>query len=153
MVGHGAKFGHKKDQAISALLFHKNLEAAARAVGISVNTLQRWTKDPEFDAAYRKARQAAFCKSIEKLQEASGAAASTVLRIMLDAKVPAGIRLRAAEIVLSQGAKAMDFGNIEARVTESERAGSPQPTNKRGGRLSLVEQRNPAQLPRSGDTA
>jgi hypothetical protein len=44
MLGHGAKPDHKKEQAISALLFHKNVEPAARAEGISANTLQRWTK-------------------------------------------------------------------------------------------------------------
>ena len=54
MLGHGAKFSHRKEQVIAALLLHKNLDAAARAVGISVNTLRRWMKDPEFDSAYRE---------------------------------------------------------------------------------------------------
>ena len=33
MLGHGAKFDHKKEQAIAALLSHRNVEEAARAVG------------------------------------------------------------------------------------------------------------------------
>jgi hypothetical protein len=78
MLGHGAKFGHKKEQAIAALLFHKKVEAASRAVGISANTLQRWTKNPEFEAAYREARRTAFCQSIARLQDASGAAESGI---------------------------------------------------------------------------
>ena len=53
MIGHGAKFGRKMEQAIAALLSHRSLEAAAREVGVSVNTLQRWMNDPEFDRAYR----------------------------------------------------------------------------------------------------
>jgi len=32
MLGHGAKFGHKQEQAISALLAHRNVDEAARAV-------------------------------------------------------------------------------------------------------------------------
>ena len=60
MLGHGAKFGHKKEQAIAALLSHRNVEEAARAIRISANTLQRWIKEPEFDAAYREARRTAF---------------------------------------------------------------------------------------------
>jgi hypothetical protein len=128
MLGHGAKFGHKKEQAIAALLFHKNVEAAARAVGISANTLQRWTKDPEFEAAYREARRAAFCQSIARLQDASGAAVATVLKIMLDSKVSAGTRLRAAEVVL---AKAMEIEDIESSVSELERAGSAQRSRNR----------------------
>src|ERR1022692_1600061 len=57
MVGHGTKFGRKKEQAITALLSHRSMEEAARAAGIGVNTLLRWMKEPEFDQAYRKARR------------------------------------------------------------------------------------------------
>src|ERR1017187_1478055 len=76
MVGHGAKFGHKVEQAIAALLSHRNVEEAARAVGISANTLLRWLKEPEFEAACREARRTAFSQSIARLQDASGAAVS-----------------------------------------------------------------------------
>ena len=86
MLGHGAKFDHKKEQAIAALLSHRNVEEAARAVGISSNILLRWTKEPEFDAAYREARRTASCQSIARLQDASGAAVTTVLKIMLDSR-------------------------------------------------------------------
>ena len=122
MLGHGAKFGHKKEQAIAALLSHSNMEAEARAVGISANTLQRWTQEPEFDAAYRETRRTAFSQSIARLQDASGAAATTLLKIMLDVNTPAGIRLRAAEIVLGQGAKSIEIEDIVSRVSELERA-------------------------------
>ena len=122
MLGHGAKFGPKMEQAIAALLCHRNVEAAARAVGVSANTLLRWAKEPEFDAAYREARRAAFCQSIAPLQQASSAAVTTVLKIMLDTNAPAGTRLRAAEIVLGQTAKSIEIEDIEARVVELERA-------------------------------
>ena len=45
MTGHGAKFGRKKEEAIAALLTHRNVEEAARAVGISTPTLIRWQKE------------------------------------------------------------------------------------------------------------
>jgi hypothetical protein len=32
MLGHGAEFGHKREQAIAALLSHRNVDEAARAV-------------------------------------------------------------------------------------------------------------------------
>jgi transposase-like protein len=122
MVGHGAKFGHKMEQAIAALLSHRNVEEAARAIGISANTLLRWTKEPEFEAACREARRTAFSHSIVRLQDAAGAAVTTVLKIMLDLKAPAGTRLRAAEVVLEQATKAIETESIEARVAELERA-------------------------------
>jgi hypothetical protein len=121
MTGHGAKFTHKMEQAIAALLTYKNVEAAARAVGISPNTLQRWSKESEFEAAYQEARRAAFSHSIGRLQDAAGAAVSTVLKIMLDPKASPGTRLRAAEVVLVQGSKAAEIADILARVAELER--------------------------------
>ena len=137
MLGHGAKFDHKKEQAIAALMSHINVEAAARAVGISSNTLLRWTKDPEFDAAYREARRTASRQSIARLQDASGAAVTTVLKIMLDSKVSAGTRLRAAEIVLAQTAKAIEIEDIDVRVAELERAaGSANRSRKRSAILT-----------------
>jgi hypothetical protein len=137
MVGHGAKFGHKKEQAIAALLSHRNAEEAARAVGISPNTLLRWTKEPEFDAAYREARRIAFWQSLARLQDASNAAVTTVLKVMLDSNVPAGTRLRAAEVVLSQGTKVNEMEEIESRVMELEHAaGSARTPRKRSAILT-----------------
>src|ERR1700720_5018351 len=135
MLGHGAKFGRKKEQAITALLTHRNVEDAARAVGISSNTLLRWTKEPEFDAAYREARRTASCQSIARLQDASGAAVTTVLKIMLDTNAPAGTRLRAAEVVLERGAQAMEMEDLEARLVALERAAN---SAKRSRRRSAI---------------
>jgi hypothetical protein len=62
-----------------------------------------------------------LAQAIARLQEASGAAATTMLKIMLDPNVPAGIRLRAAEVVLEQAAKASEFEDLEDRVAKLER--------------------------------
>jgi hypothetical protein len=122
MKGHGAKFGRKKEEAIAALLSQPNLEAAARATGIGTTTLLRWQKDPEFDAAYRAARRAAFGQSIARLQQGSSAAATTMLKMMIDPSTPASVRVRAAECVLNHAVKAIEIEDIEARVAELERA-------------------------------
>jgi hypothetical protein len=122
MTGHGAKFGRKKEAAIVALLTHRNIEEAADAVKISVKTLLRWMKEPDFDAAYRAARRLAFGQSISRLQQASTAAVTTVLKLMVDQNAPASTRLRAADIVLDRTAKAIEIEDIEARVAELERA-------------------------------
>jgi len=58
MKGHGTKFGRKKEAAVVALLTHRNIDEAAKAVGVAPNTLLNWMKDREFAAAYRKARSA-----------------------------------------------------------------------------------------------
>ena len=122
MTGHGAKFGRKKEEAIAALLTHRSLEEAARAVGVATKTLLRWLKEPEFDTAYRAARRAAFSQTNARIQQASGAAAATMLKLMVDSTAPASVRLRAAECVLNHAARAIEIEDIEARVAELERA-------------------------------
>ena len=122
MLGHGTKFGRKKEEAIAALLTQRNVEEAAKSIGIVPNTLLRWMKEPEFDADYREARRAAFSQSIARLQQASSAAATTLLKVMLDPNSPASTRVRAADSVLGHAAKAIEIDDIEARVTALEEA-------------------------------
>jgi hypothetical protein len=123
MTGHGSKFGRKKEEAIAALLVQRNLEDAARAVGISPKTLLRWMKEPEFDAAYREARRSAFGQAVARLQQGASAAATTLLKTMIEPNTPASVRVRAAECVLNHAMKAIEIEDIEARVAELERAG------------------------------
>jgi hypothetical protein len=121
MKGHGSRFGKKIEEAVMAMLTHRNLEDAAKAVGIGEATLLRWQKQPEFQLAFREARRAVFSQAIARMQQASNAAVSTMLKIMVDANAAPSTRLRAADNVLSYGLKAIEFEDIEVRVAELER--------------------------------
>jgi transposase-like protein len=131
MVGHGSKFGRKKEEAIAALLTQRNIEEAAKSIGVGANTLLRWMKDPEFTRAYREARRQAVGQSIARLQQATSAAAATLMKIMVDQNAPASTRVRAADSIFNHAAKAIEIEDIDARVTELERAAG---TQKPGGR-------------------
>ena len=122
MLGHGEKFGRKKEEAIVALLTHRSLDEAARASGIATKTLLRWMQVPEFEDAYRKARRDAFSQCVARLQQASSAAVSTLLKVMVDPNSPASTRVRAADSVLSHSAKAIELEDVEVRVTALEQA-------------------------------
>ena len=122
MKGHGAKFGRKREEAIAALLGQRNIDEAAKSISVASNTLLKWMKEPEFQAAYREARRAAFGQAVARLQQASGAAVSTLLKIMVDANAPHSTRVRAADSVLDHSAKAIEIEDIEARVTELEQS-------------------------------
>jgi len=122
MKGHGTKFNRKMEAAIVALLTQKNQEEAARTAGISTATLLRWQKLPEFQKAYLQARRAAHGQSIARLQQATGAAVSTLLKVMVDAGTPASTKVRAADSVLDHSAKSIELEDIEARIAELERA-------------------------------
>ena len=122
MLGHGTKFGLKKEQAIVALLSHRTIEEAAHAIGIVPNTLLRWMKEPEFDAAYRAAKRAAFGQSIARLHYLSSAAVSTLGKVMLDPATPPATKVRAADSILNHTIKAIETEDIEGRLAELERA-------------------------------
>jgi hypothetical protein len=122
MTGHGAKFGRKKEEAIVALLTTRTTEEAARAVNVTAKTILRWQKEPEFDAAFRAAKRAAFGQSIARLHYLSSAAVSTLGKVMLDAATPPATKVRAADSILDHTAKAIEIEDIEARLSELERA-------------------------------
>jgi len=122
MKGHGSKFGRKKEEAIVALLTQRNIDEAARSIDVATNTLLKWMKLPEFQAAYREARRAAHGQSIARLQQAASAAVSTLLKVMVDAGTPASTKVRAADSVLNHSAKAIEIEDIEVRVAELEAA-------------------------------
>jgi hypothetical protein len=122
MKGHGTQFNRKMDEAIAALLTQRNTEEAAKLVGISPSTLLSWMKQPEFDEAYRQARRAAFGQSISRLQQAAGAAVTTLLKVMIDPNSPASTRVRAADSVLDHAAKAIEIEDIQVRLAALEQS-------------------------------
>ncbi len=122
MVTAASKFTRKKEEAIAALD-----DAAERRRGLSC--CGYWTPNapsldevPEFQDAYREARRAAFVQSVSRLQHASSAAVSTLLKVMVDLNAPASCRVRAADSVLDHTLKAIEIEDVEARVAALERA-------------------------------
>ena len=120
----GGQLGRKKEEAIVALLSQRSVDEAARLVGVTPRTLYRWMKEPEFDAAYRAAKRAAFGQSIARLHHLSSAAVSTLGKVMLDSATPPATRVRAADSILDHTAKAIEIEDIDTRVTALENAAS-----------------------------
>ena len=110
------------ERSIELPLTERNVEEAARAAGIGVRTLLRWLKLPEFQSAYRQARRDVYGQAIARLQQGTSAAATTLLKIMIDPSVPASVRVRAADSVLNHATKAIEIEDIEARVAALEAA-------------------------------
>jgi hypothetical protein len=122
MKGHGSKFGRKKEEAIAALLTQRNLEEAARSIGVAPNTLLKWQKLPEFETAYRDARKASYRQAVARLQQGTSAAATTLLKTLIDPGTPASVKVRAAEAIFNHAAKAIEIEDLDARVKALEDA-------------------------------
>ena len=108
--------------AARGVRFDRDMEEAAKSVGISTNTLLSWMKVPEFQKAYREARRAAFQQSIARLQQGTSAAATTLIKLLLDANTPATVKARVADSIINHAAKAIEIEDIEARVAALEAA-------------------------------
>jgi transposase-like protein len=126
MTGRSSAQGRKQEEAIAALLTQRNIEEAAREAGISVSTMLRWLKEPDFDKAYREARRAVFKQSVARMQQACGAAVTTLLKVMVDPTTPASTRIRAADSILDHSEKSIEIEDIEARVADLETAATNQ---------------------------
>jgi len=74
----------------------------------------------EFQAAYREARRVAYSQAVARLQQGATAAATTLLKTMIDPSTPASVRVRAAECVMNHATKAIEIEDIEARVSALE---------------------------------
>lgn len=122
MSGISEKLRAKQEAAVLALLSTRNVEEAARTIAVTPRTLYRWMKEPEFDAAYRAAKRAAFSQSIARLHYLSSAAVSTLGKVMVDPSTPPATKVRAADSILNHTIKAIETEDIEARVAALEGA-------------------------------
>jgi hypothetical protein len=115
-----SKKSRQRDKLIQALLQQPSREKAAASAGISAVTAWRIRKTPEFKREYREARREAVAESTARLQHATSAAVSTLLKVMVDPQAPAAIRTRAADSVLRHAANAGEQEEIQARVEQLE---------------------------------
>ena len=122
MADFSQKLTRKQQQAIVALLSNRSVEDAAKACHTPLRTLFRWLKEPEFAAAYREAKRAAFGQGIARLHQLTSAAVSTLGRVMLDAATPPATKVRAADSILNHTIKAIENEDIEARLAQLERS-------------------------------
>jgi hypothetical protein len=108
----------KREQAIAALLESPTITEAAQVVGVGEKTLRRWLAEPEFQAAYRDARQEAVRMAVGRLQGLLVKATETLERTM-SCNSPA-IELRAAVAVIEQGFKGAELLDLAERLAALE---------------------------------
>ena len=109
MSANVSKLKPKQEEAIVALMSRQSVDEAAQSIKIAPRTLYRWLKEPEFEAAYLKARRDTYKQGIARLQKNVGAAISILFKVMADAATPPAVKVRAVECVLSHSGKAIEI--------------------------------------------
>lgn len=112
----------KQRKAVEALLTQGDVQAAADHAGCNRTTLYRWLKEPTFKAALREAEVTALDSLARELVTLAGVATATIKTVMTNPIAHAGLRLRAAEIVLSNLLKIRELVDIEARLSALEQS-------------------------------
>ncbi len=114
------KLSAKQHAAIDALLVSATVQTAAQASGVSRRQLYRWLDDPDFAAAYRRARWSATQQSIARLQQVSSAAVTVLISIAADKHMPPSSRVAAASKLLDLALRAVELEELEARLANLE---------------------------------
>jgi hypothetical protein len=104
------------------LLSQRSIEEAAKSIGIAARTLLRWQRVPEFQEAYRRARAQVLNQASARLQHATGAAVTTLLRVLVSPDAPVASKVRAAECVLDRAQKAYELEDLDVRLRRLEEA-------------------------------
>jgi hypothetical protein len=112
----GDKLTAKQERAITALLEHPTIREAADAADTDERTLRRWLALPVFLAAYRQARLQVVEGSIARLQQASGAAVTTLQECLNADK--AGDQIRAAVAILDHCHRGAELLDLAGQVQE-----------------------------------
>lgn len=133
MSNRNTKKALQREKLVLAALEQSSWEKAAAAAGISYTTAWRISKTPEYKKEYLDARRKCFSQTLGRMQHASSAAASTLMRIMLDPKEPAAARVRASATVLHCTAKLIELEDLEVRISELERSAAA--AREQGGPL------------------
>ncbi len=116
-----AKLTIRQKKAIAALTTTADVTGAAEAAGISRDTIYRWLKIPEFQAALDEATSKALVELSRQLVTLGAAAVQTIDGLLDETNAPPGTRLRAADIVLGRLLQVRELVALESRVAELER--------------------------------
>jgi hypothetical protein len=110
-----------REKAITALLSSSSIEAAALEAGISKRTLLRWLQEPEFRAAYAKAKGDVLKTATAILTRNAGRAATVLAEVFEGEPTPhQGGRVTAALGTLRLAMDAFELESLEERLRRLE---------------------------------
>lgn len=114
------KLTSRQKRAIASLLSTQTISEASGMTGVSTRTLQRWLLDPTFRAELTKQETEALSVVSRRLVTLADVAVETIKDILSDREIPAGVKLRASEAVLSNLLRLRELVDLDKRLTALE---------------------------------
>lgn len=108
------------NQLISALLTHATIKQASDEVGLSEQSVYSRLRKPDFRIKLQNARDNQFQVISSKLEDANFKALDTLVRILDDKEVSAGVRVRASQTLLDLSLKNREQADIISRIQSIE---------------------------------
>lgn len=112
----------KMERIAQAMFEHGSVQKAAAALDMSEVTVWRWTRKPEFQEAYHEVRRETLSRTGSRLLQGTPAAATTMVKVMLDPSAPHSVRLRAAESIMQHSVKTYELEDVGLRLKRLEKA-------------------------------
>lgn len=111
----------KQAKALDALLDGANVQTAATLAGVNRKTLSRWLSyDLDFWKAYQKHSQGALQLAARRLTNKLDGAVELLGDVMEDEDAPAGVRLRAAQLVVDGALRLLESADFAERLAALE---------------------------------
>lgn len=117
---HATALTAKQEKAILCLLHEPTVNKAAVTAGVGERSLYRWLDEPEFAAAYRKARRQAFSQAIAMTQRYAPMAVQILAKVASDPSASMSARVSAAVALLKYGRESIELDDLAARVEQLE---------------------------------
>jgi hypothetical protein len=108
------------NQLISALLSCPTIKLASESVGLSEQSVYSRLRKPDFREKLQNARTTQFQVISSKLEDANFKALDTLINILDDSEVSAGIKVRASQTLLDLSLKNREQADIISRIENLE---------------------------------
>ena len=109
----------KQEALIAALLLAPSVADAARVAGVPHRTAKRWLALPHVRRAWLDARRQVVDAAMLTVQTSARVAVATLLACLKPTH-PASVRVRAAATLLETAIRAVEVGDLAARIDELE---------------------------------
>jgi len=118
--GHGSPIAEKGPLVLAALVAHGSRSKAALVAGVHIDTVRKWLRDPDFQAALATAQREHSEETMQALRGAMLGSVELLVQMRDDASRPDHLRRQCACDILSFGKAALEGADMAERLAKLE---------------------------------